>query len=134
MHSFNIYLSSKTNKTLFPGNTNTQFNCVLAQPLKNLLQYKVCLADCIITPELPENTIVHICSDLVYPSLYNDYKLCVLGLVAKNMIYKYKNIYTHVARDEVSAVSIWLTDEQGKPLQLTNEVLLTLKFKRLTDI
>ena len=133
MNTFNVYLTSKGSKTYFPGNQSSNFTNLLAFPLTNMLNYKVCLSGCVFSPSLPENTVAHICSDIVLGSLYNDNKLPIISVVGRDTTCFTKPIYTRVARDTVSAITISLTDASGQPLTLTNDVFLTLTFKEIKN-
>lgn len=98
--SFIICLSSKGSQVYFPGNNSNSFTNVLAVQLNDMLQYKVQLASFVLSPPLlDDSTVIHVISDIVIPSLYDNNKLPLIAMVPSFNGWNVKPAYVPLSRD-----------------------------------
>lgn len=134
---FHVFLSNTGSKTSFPSNKPYEFTHIFENPLSNMLEYEVSVSSFYLSSKgAAKSPVLHVSSDIVQRSLYDDHKLSILGIIpTTDTCWNPKPIYVPVCRNQISAMTVRITNEHGEiETQFSSDLLLCLSFRRIRKL
>ncbi len=116
--SYNIYLSSEDSRTSFPGNSSSDFLCLLPERLRTDDGDWFCALLELQLPQIPENP-VYACCNLCVDSIAGEYQLPVLTRISDKVTRPSHVTYVPVKTCEVETIHLYFYDSIGRAVSFT---------------